>query len=396
MRAAVIGCGVIAPMHVGSIAAAGGEVVQLCDIDTDKAARLRAAHCPGAEITADFDETLSRNPDVVHICTPHYLHAGMAEAALRRGINVFVEKPLCISVAELERISEAAARSSAQLGVCFQNRFTPAAAEAKRLAASVTAGYCSVQWKRDAAYYASAGWRGKKATEGGGVLINQAIHTLDLLLWLIGEPRFVTANVSNRTHAGVIDVEDTAEGLIEFDNCSAPFYATVSAAGSRSADRGRARAPVFGRGAVRRRQARRSAGAADAARQGVLGIGASDHHPGVLRLRAVRPAFSGGRAGGRAHRAASGCDIPLEGKEDTGTMKMTFRWFGESDSIPLAYIRQIPGMTGVVTAVYDCPPGEKWSEKSVARLKKAVNDAGLAMEVIESVPVHEDIKLGKP
>ncbi len=77
-------------------------------------------------------------------------------------------------------------------------------------------------------------------------------------------------------------------------------------------------------------------------------------------------------------------------------MKMTFRWFGESDSIPLAYIRQIPGMTGVVTAVYDCPPGEKWSEKSVARLKKAVNDAGLAMEVIESVPVHEDIKLGKP
>lgn len=232
MRAAVIGCGVIAPMHVGSIAAAGGEVVQLCDIDTDKAARLRAAHCPGAEITADFDEALSRNPDVVHICTPHYLHAGMAEAALRRGINVFVEKPLCISVAELERISEAAARSSAQLGVCFQNRFTPAAAEAKRLAASVTAGYCSVQWKRDAAYYASAGWRGKKATEGGGVLINQAIHTLDLLLWLIGEPRFVTANVSNRTHAGVIDVEDTAEGLIEFDNCSAPFYATVSAAGS--------------------------------------------------------------------------------------------------------------------------------------------------------------------
>ena len=77
-------------------------------------------------------------------------------------------------------------------------------------------------------------------------------------------------------------------------------------------------------------------------------------------------------------------------------MKMTFRWFGESDSIPLAYIRQIPGMTGVVTAVYDCPPGEKWSEKSVARLKKAVNDAGLAMEVIESVPVHEDIKRGLP
>lgn len=77
-------------------------------------------------------------------------------------------------------------------------------------------------------------------------------------------------------------------------------------------------------------------------------------------------------------------------------MKMTFRWFGESDSIPLSYIKQIPGMTGVVTAVYDCPPGEVWSAKSVERLKSAVHAAGLAMEVIESVPVHEDIKLGKP
>ena len=232
MRAAVVGCGVIAPMHVGSIAAAGGEVVQLCDIDADKAARLKAEHCPGAEVTADFADVLSAKPDVIHVCTPHYLHAGMAEAALSRGVNVFVEKPLCISVAELERMQDAAARSSAQLGVCFQNRFTPAAAEAKRLAASVTAGYCSVQWKRDAAYYASGAWRGRKATEGGGVLINQAIHTLDLLLWLIGEPRYVTARVHNYTHAGVIDVEDTAEGLIEFDTCSAPFYCTVSAAGS--------------------------------------------------------------------------------------------------------------------------------------------------------------------
>ena len=232
MRAAVVGCGVIAPMHIGSIAAAGGEVVQLCDIDADKAARLKAEHCPGAEVTADFADVLSAKPDVIHVCTPHYLHADMAEAALSRGVNVFVEKPLCVSVAELERLLDAAARSSAQLGVCFQNRFTPAAEEAKRLAASVTAGYCSVQWKRDAAYYASAAWRGRKATEGGGVLINQAIHTLDLLMWLIGEPRYVTARVHNYTHAGVIDVEDTAEGLIEFDTCSAPFYCTVSAAGS--------------------------------------------------------------------------------------------------------------------------------------------------------------------
>ena len=77
-------------------------------------------------------------------------------------------------------------------------------------------------------------------------------------------------------------------------------------------------------------------------------------------------------------------------------MKMTFRWYGESDSIPLSYIKQIQGMTGVVTAVYDVPPGAVWPRSRLARLRDLANNAGLAMEVIESVPVHEDIKLGKP
>ncbi len=76
-------------------------------------------------------------------------------------------------------------------------------------------------------------------------------------------------------------------------------------------------------------------------------------------------------------------------------MKMTFRWYGLNDSIPLDYIRQIPGMTGVVTAVYDVAPGEVWPDESIAALKKACTDKGLEMEVIESVPVPEDIKLGR-
>lgn len=76
-------------------------------------------------------------------------------------------------------------------------------------------------------------------------------------------------------------------------------------------------------------------------------------------------------------------------------MKMTFRWYGESDCIPLQYIKQIPNMSGVVTAVYDTPVGEVWEESKIARLKSLCDKAGLEMEVIESVPVHEDIKLGK-
>ena len=77
-------------------------------------------------------------------------------------------------------------------------------------------------------------------------------------------------------------------------------------------------------------------------------------------------------------------------------MKMTFRWYGEKDSIPLNYIKQIPNMSGVVTAVYDVPVGEVWSEDKIARLHQLCREADLEMEVIESVPVHEDIKLGKP
>lgn len=77
-------------------------------------------------------------------------------------------------------------------------------------------------------------------------------------------------------------------------------------------------------------------------------------------------------------------------------MKMTFRWYGEADSIPLSYIRQIPGMTGVVTAVYDIPVGEVWPLSRIGKLKSLCDAAGLEMEVIESVPVHEDIKLGRP
>ncbi|MBR6687843.1 MAG: mannonate dehydratase, partial [Clostridia bacterium] len=77
-------------------------------------------------------------------------------------------------------------------------------------------------------------------------------------------------------------------------------------------------------------------------------------------------------------------------------MKLTFRWYGEGDVIPLRYIRQIPKMHGVVTAVYDVPVGEVWDEERIANLKWLCDKEELSMDVIESVPVHEDIKLGKP
>ena len=80
--------------------------------------------------------------------------------------------------------------------------------------------------------------------------------------------------------------------------------------------------------------------------------------------------------------------------KEENIIKLTFRWYGEKDSIPLQYIKQIPNMSGVVTAVYDTPVGEVWSNDSILAMKKKIEDAGLTFEVVESVPVHEDIKLG--
>ena len=77
-------------------------------------------------------------------------------------------------------------------------------------------------------------------------------------------------------------------------------------------------------------------------------------------------------------------------------MKMTFRWYGQNDPVTLEKIRQIPGMTGVVSALYDCPPGSVWKRESITALKETINAAGLAFEVVESVPVHEEIKYGGP
>ena len=166
-------------------------------------------------------------PDVVHVCTPHYLHCEMILAALERNINVLCEKSMCISNAEIEKILETEKRSKAIFGVCLQNRYIPACIKAKEFLEDRKIDYATGQvvWSRDREYYEHDAWRGKKKTEGGGVLINQAIHTLDMLEWLVGFPTSLTAITENLTLKGVIDVEDTAvilaEGKVGFS-----FFAT--------------------------------------------------------------------------------------------------------------------------------------------------------------------------
>ncbi len=237
MNVALVGCGVIAPNHINALLSLDSvKIVALCDIDTKKAYALAESFSiSDVKIYSDYYKMLCEEKDLtsIHIATPHYLHADMAIEALRLDINVFLEKPMCISNEDIERLKEAESASAASLCVCFQNRFTNAVIEAKRITdadGGARNGYMTVIWKRDEAYYRSAEWRGRYSTEGGGVMINQAIHSLDLLTYFLGKPLSVTATKSNRHLKNIIEVEDTCEGYITFEGGGrALFYATTAA-----------------------------------------------------------------------------------------------------------------------------------------------------------------------
>ena len=199
MKAAVIGYGVIGKHHV-NILSEMGVLSAICDTDKKALEGLE-----GIRLFDDYIEMLDCiHPDVVHICTPHYLHADMIIEALGRNINVLCEKPVCIREEDIPRILEAEKNSDAMLGVCHQNRYNPANLYVKEYIKdkTVLGGVGQVSWKRDAAYYASGEWRGKWETEGGGVLINQALHTLDLMQWFCGMPEYLSASISNLTLDG--------------------------------------------------------------------------------------------------------------------------------------------------------------------------------------------------
>ncbi len=221
MRIAIIGCGAICPNHIRAIKSSENEIAALCDIIPD-AARAIAERFELGElpIYEDYKEMLdTEKPDVVHICTPHYLHPEMCVEALNRDINVLCEKPIAISYEGIDMIREALKTTKAQLGVCFQNRYEAPFKRLKELTADgIKSAHGTVVWKRGADYYNSAEWRGTWKYEGGGVMINQAIHTLDMLMYNCGMPKSVIAHVSTDTHGDFIEVEDTASARFECEN----------------------------------------------------------------------------------------------------------------------------------------------------------------------------------
>lgn len=222
MRVGIIGLGVIVKNHIPALLAAGQEIVALCDVDPARIERAKERfNLPNAVGYTDYKQMLDEaNLDSVHLCTPHYLHVPMACEALSRNIHVFCEKPMAITHRQLDALESAVKHSSARFGVCQQNRCNPSSRYVKELIGdrSVTAASATMSWKRDRSYYDSEPWRGKWDTEGGGVMINQALHTLDLLQWFCGYPVSVVATTSNLSLSDVIQVEDTAFGRFTLKN----------------------------------------------------------------------------------------------------------------------------------------------------------------------------------
>jgi len=236
----IIGCGAIASLHRDALLACPGvRIAAVCDILPERAEAMAesiSAATPDngrVRVYEDWRRMLAEaDLDCVHLCTPHFLHPPMAIAAMRAGLHVLTEKPMGIAVTDAEEMARVASETGKRLGVCFQNRYNATSVRMRELIDSgrvgrVLGGRAIVTWKRDAEYYGSGPWRGTWDEEGGGVMINQAIHTLDLLQWLMGTPVSIRGSIDTRLLAGVIEVEDTAEALIRFkDGINGLFYAT--------------------------------------------------------------------------------------------------------------------------------------------------------------------------
>jgi len=232
----IIGCGVIAPTHADAFRRIEGvELVRACDLVQSKAEEL-AERYGITHTCADFRE-LCADPgvDCVSICTDHASHAKIAAAALDAGKHVLCEKPLAISHSQLAHMLAAHRRNSGKVfAAVFQHRFDTVYRGLKSLIEKRVFGdllTVSVNhlFFRSNEYYRADPWRGKWATEGGAVLINQSIHFIDIITWIMGGVESVCAAHVNVTRGGVIEAEDTAALALRFrSGCLGTFSATSS------------------------------------------------------------------------------------------------------------------------------------------------------------------------
>ena len=220
LRTALIGCGKVAGIHAEAlIRSALAELVGVCDRDPSRAEQF-AAKYRGEPFTDLAALLRGARPDAVVICTPHPLHAEATVAAAEAGAHVLVEKPMAASLEDCDRMIEATKKAGVLLGVVSQRRFyepvrrMKAAIDAGKIGKPILGVFQMYSW-RDKAYYQSDAWRGTWAGEGGGVLVNQSPHQLDILQWLMGPIEEISGYWGTLNHPS-IEVDDTAVAVVRF------------------------------------------------------------------------------------------------------------------------------------------------------------------------------------
>ena len=230
---AVLGLG-IGMAHADAAAASEyADLVAACDIDEKRLEKFASIY-PDATLYRDFDEMLKdERIDIISICLPSAMHADFAVRAMEAGKHVLVEKPLDITYERALLIEEARKRTGMTVGAVHQNRFNlnmypiKKAVEDGRIG-KIVLGTFAVKWYREQSYYDRGGWRGTWEMDGGGSLMNQAVHTVDLMTWLMGDVESVTSTFGIYNHK--IDTEDLTASIVKFKSgATATFVSTTCA-----------------------------------------------------------------------------------------------------------------------------------------------------------------------
>ena len=230
---AILGAGMVAEYHLNAIQECADLGARLVGVGHYNPARFEDISERFGAPASSYDELLADPAvDAVCICTPSGHHAQQAIAAASSGKHVLVEKPMALSLADADAMIAACRENGVQLGVCLQRRAEPLFRRVHDAIhggdlGEITLGVVTMPYFRDEAYYAQAEWRGTWAMDGGGVLMNQGIHIIDLLIWFLGDPVDVHAFADSRHRS--VEIEDTAGAVLRFANGTvATITATVT------------------------------------------------------------------------------------------------------------------------------------------------------------------------
>ncbi|WP_281974571.1 Gfo/Idh/MocA family protein [Halobacillus litoralis] len=221
IKFAIVGCGRIAKKHSEAIAnAQGAELVALCDIDENRLNQMSVENNVRATYTTLTEMVQNPNIDVINICTPNAVHAENAIEAIEAGKHVMVEKPIATSLEDADKIIEAADRKGVKAATVHQNRFNEAIQKTREafeegMFGEMSHGVASIRWNRNMGYYNQDSWRGT-VNHQDGILMNQCIHNIDLLIWMMGPVKSVTGKTVTRFRD--IEMEDVGSAILEFQN----------------------------------------------------------------------------------------------------------------------------------------------------------------------------------